>query len=352
MSAEQAQNVTISDANLRAAVEARLGKTSGQAITVAEMETLTSLNARKKGITSLAGLEHAVNLWGLVLDYNDLSGNIDLDDWRKLRVLSLVGNDITGLSNLQNLGELRQLFVGDNDLTGLNLPVGIVTVSASRNQISSINLSRMGNLHSLTMSHNLLSELDVSNNRRLTILGLSHNRLTNISGLARLPDLASLFVGNNQLSGGLFLGDKPELEYLTAANGGMTSLHMSAPKLKTLRAPGNSDLGTLDLSGSPELEWVNVSEQNFYGGFTGTNLAGTVIDVRCRGTHTLNVTGLTRLKTLKMSFTLYDTITGVSTLTSLTELDMRLTCVDVNSLDVSALTNLETHRTSGSVGNR
>ena len=45
--------VFIPDANLRAVIEAALSMASGATITVADMETLTSLDADQKGIGSL-----------------------------------------------------------------------------------------------------------------------------------------------------------------------------------------------------------------------------------------------------------------------------------------------------------
>ena len=54
--------VTIPDANLRAAIEDALGKASGAPITVEEMKTLTTLEASNAGISDLTGLEFATNL--------------------------------------------------------------------------------------------------------------------------------------------------------------------------------------------------------------------------------------------------------------------------------------------------
>ena len=78
--------VNIPDPNLRAAIEKALGKTSGAAITTADMATLTTLDARGSDISNLTGLEHATNLTELSLDDNNISD-----------ILPLVSN--TGLGN-------------------------------------------------------------------------------------------------------------------------------------------------------------------------------------------------------------------------------------------------------------
>ena len=65
--------VNIPDPNLRAAIEKALGKTSGAAITTADMATLTRLDAPNANISNLTGLEHATNLTELSLDGNSIS---------------------------------------------------------------------------------------------------------------------------------------------------------------------------------------------------------------------------------------------------------------------------------------
>ena len=54
--------MTIPDANLRAAIEAVLGKASGATITVADMARINRLEAPFAGISDLTGLEFATNL--------------------------------------------------------------------------------------------------------------------------------------------------------------------------------------------------------------------------------------------------------------------------------------------------
>ena len=68
----EAQNASIPDENLRAAIETALGKASGAAISEAEMAELTSLRAQYVGIKDLTGLEHATGLTELRLSYNDI----------------------------------------------------------------------------------------------------------------------------------------------------------------------------------------------------------------------------------------------------------------------------------------
>jgi Leucine-rich repeat (LRR) protein len=63
--------VNITDNNLRAAINAALGRPALDAITTGQMKQLTALNISGRGITNLTGLEHATNL-----TYLDVSNNV------------------------------------------------------------------------------------------------------------------------------------------------------------------------------------------------------------------------------------------------------------------------------------
>ncbi len=65
--------VTIPDANLRAHIERKLGKSSGAPIYTSEMARIETLIARSSDIRSLEGLQFATNLIGLHVDFNDIS---------------------------------------------------------------------------------------------------------------------------------------------------------------------------------------------------------------------------------------------------------------------------------------
>ena len=88
-----AQNVTIPDANLRAAIEEALGKTSGATITVDDMASLKVLQANDSGISDLTGLESASRLRELHLNRNRITDLSPLSGLKKLYQLDL--NHIT-----------------------------------------------------------------------------------------------------------------------------------------------------------------------------------------------------------------------------------------------------------------
>ena len=133
---------TIPDANLRAVIEDALGKASGAPITVADMETLTSLDAHNKGIRSLTGLEFATNLTELNLNGNSVSDLSPLSGLTNLTYLGLWSNLVSDLSPLSGLTNLTGL-----DLNGGN---GVSDISA---------LAGLTNLTSLGLWDNSVSDI-------------------------------------------------------------------------------------------------------------------------------------------------------------------------------------------------
>ena len=141
-----AEVVNIPDANLRTRIEEFLNKNSGDAITVADMQTLTLFSAVNADIRDLTGLEHATNLIWLELDYNAISdltplipltqlGGVYLDNNplsaesvdKHIPVLLGRGVDVSytlpsdvngdGMVNIQDLVSVTQHFGGAGDLT-------------------------------------------------------------------------------------------------------------------------------------------------------------------------------------------------------------------------------------------
>ena len=94
---------TIPDANLRAAVEAALGKTPGALITAADMTRLTRLVADDAGISDLTGLEAATKLERIEFRHNLISDLSPLRGLTRLNNIKLRDNSITDVSPLAGL---------------------------------------------------------------------------------------------------------------------------------------------------------------------------------------------------------------------------------------------------------
>ena len=153
-----AQVVDIPDPNLRAAIREFLNLPADTPITQAEMLRLTKLEADKRGVSDLTGLEFATELRSLEIHDNDVIDLTPIAGLRKLEYLSMWGFYLSDLSPLANLVALRELH-------------------APGCQIADI--SPLANL------------------KQLTILNLRNNRIVDVRPLAGLTNLKALDIEGN-----------------------------------------------------------------------------------------------------------------------------------------------------------
>ena len=201
-----AQVVDIPDPNLRRTVRETLNLPAGDPITQADMRQLTSLNAKNRQITELAGLEYATNLTELHLGENPITDISPLAQLTQLSFLRLNDcwtiDDISPLANLTQLGWLdldRNLIVDIGPLAGLT---GLTSLDIRYNQIE--DLSPLANLMHLTALHlggNPIEDIGpLSNLTQLTFLRLNDNRLLeNIDSLASLAQLRVVHLDRNAI---------------------------------------------------------------------------------------------------------------------------------------------------------
>ena len=122
--------VVLPDANLRTKITETLGKKSGEAITVADMITLTALTANNANIRDLTGLQYANNLTTLLLDNNNISDVALLEAFTQLETLSLDNNDIWNVEPLVALTQLKTLHLRGNSLSYPSLHTSIPAIQA------------------------------------------------------------------------------------------------------------------------------------------------------------------------------------------------------------------------------
>ena len=172
--------VEIPDANLRAAIEAALGKAPGEAIGMAEMKRLVELEAFGTSIADLTGLEYATRLEHLELrgSANSISDLSPLSGLTGLKYLDLSGSSISDLSPLSGLTGLKYLNLSGSSISDLSP------------------LSGLTNLKRLTLSRNAISDLSpLSGLANLGSVGLSGNEIVDVSPLVTLADLKVRGVG-------------------------------------------------------------------------------------------------------------------------------------------------------------
>ncbi len=108
------------DENLEAAVRDALGKPEGEAITVAELVGITTLQAAGCDITDLTGLEYCTSLTGLQLIGNQISDISPLSSLTDLTFINIYDNEISDISPLVNLTSLTRLRLG-GEMWGNNI---------------------------------------------------------------------------------------------------------------------------------------------------------------------------------------------------------------------------------------
>ncbi len=196
-----ASGINIPDANLRTKIEAALSKSSGDTITITEMETLTSLNGQDSSISDLTGLETATNLTTLKLGDNTISDISVLRSLTKLTELQLWDNRISNLSDLSGLTNLTKLYLWGNSISDIS------------------HLSRLTSLTHLRLGENNISNIStVSNLTNLTQLYLNENTITDISAVAGLTNLTELVIGSNTIADITAVQNLTNLEWLDMPN--------------------------------------------------------------------------------------------------------------------------------------
>ena len=342
--------VTIPDANLRAAIAARLGKASDALITRADMATLTGLTAPKKDIRDLTGLESATGLTSLDLSQNFISDITPLSGLTNLTSLDLSYNTITDISPLSGLANLTRLRLHDNffsDISPLSSLTNLTLLSLYDDTAITDRsvLSRLSNLSEpdipdanlraaikITMGKSsddpitgfemaFLSELDVTNSNisdltglelatNLTSLDLSNNNILDVSALAGLTRLTELNLDRNSISD------------LSALSGALSNL----TNLGELHLSYNSISDIAPLSGLTNLRRLRLSYNS-------------ISDIA-------PLSGLTNLTSLWLS---NNSISDVSALSRLTSLEwLRLSYNSISDIaPLSGLINLRGLRLSG-----
>ena len=133
-----------------------------------------------------------------------------------------------------------------SNLKGIEFFPSITTLDCSKNQISSLDLSRNTNLKRLFCSNNQLSTLNLENNTDLSKLSCSNNKLTELD-VSHNSKLKTLKCDNNQLAA-LDLTHNTTLSELDCSNNQLSTLNLEKnTNLEKLNC-ANNKLAVLDTS--------------------------------------------------------------------------------------------------------
>ena len=347
--------VSIPDANLRAAIESALGKASGAPITVAEMETLTELNARSGGVGELAdltGLKYATRLTLLDLLNQSVTDISAVAGLTKLTHLRLGGgnNSIADLSPLAGLTNLEYLSLphGRPDISALSGLMNLKELSIQswgeppEHQLTHISpLSGLINLRVLWLGFNNITDISpLSGLTHLTDLQLLENNITNISALSGLTNLTRLNLGDNRITNISPLSDLIKLTRLMLQINNISDISALSglTDLKELRLEVNNIVDISALSGLTnltrlELQSNEITDIPTLAGLSRLNGLwlgdNNIIDIS-------GLSGLTNLRVLWLGYNEIREVSMLSGLAGLTDVDLMFN----NIGDISALTGL------------
>ena len=162
-----AQPINIPDSNLRAAIEDALGHNR---VSQQTLRRLKRLDAGKRGITDLTGLEHASRLTHLYVNGNSIDSLMPIANLRSLTNLNIAHCSISDISTVRTITTLVSFECADNDIEDIS------------------DLSGLLNLEELRASHNRISNITpLLQLPRLRYLDIRDNPITDYSPLDTLP---------------------------------------------------------------------------------------------------------------------------------------------------------------------
>lgn len=149
----------ISDVNLKKAILAAIARENdapvAEEVDCVLLRELKKLDASRRNIHSLAGLEHAIGLQELNLSENAIGGFAPIAVLKNLTNLNLNNTGLVDIAFLGGLEKLKELYIGENEIKNIDvLPrlVNLKVLNVGKNALSSLApLQRMGNMGAGTL---------------------------------------------------------------------------------------------------------------------------------------------------------------------------------------------------------
>ena len=357
--------VTIPDAALRRQVEIWSRQSAGDTITQLEMANMSTLAGENLGISSLSGLEHALNLRLLHLGGNSITdiselygllslGNLSLDRnsifdisplsrLTSLTWLTLTENNVSDLSALTNLTALRYLYLWQNRITNISHLSGLTELfdlQLGGNSISDVSaLANMTALEGLNLSRNRLSNISsLSNLTALRVLDLSRNQISNVSSLSGLTALTRLNLLTNSISDIAPLSNLTALTWLALANNDISDISAlsNLTALQRLYLSHNSISNVSSLSGLTALTLLDLFNNNSLSDISPLSTLTTLTVMSLASNMISDISHLSNLRSLRTLYLSDNSISDISHLSGLTALSS-LRLAENTISDISAL---------------
>ena len=344
--------VNIPDPNLRAAIEAELGKAPGDTITTDDMANLTRLSALFANISDLTGLEAATNLTELLLADDSIADISPLKGLTNLTELYLSDSSISDISPLAGLNNLTELFLADNSIADISPLAGLNNLTElflADNSIADISpLAGLNNLTELLLANNSIADISpLAGLNNLTLLSLDYNPISDISALSGLINLIWLSLLGNSISDlsplvantGLGQGDAIIVNG-NPLNNASINTHIPALQRRGVRVDFDDlDLTPVDIPDTNLRAAIEKDLGKASGATITTEDMRRLIDLEASNASITDLTGLehaTNLTQLELSDNSISDISPLAGLNNLTELYLS----DNSISDISPLAGL------------
>lgn len=215
-----------------------------------ELDAVTSMDLRKRGIQDLTGLKHFHALQSLNCSENNLT-SLTLQDFPSLTSLTCNENPQLTTLDLRGAPALQHLYCFHSNLSQLDLRnLSDLTYFAwGGSPLQELDLSGNPNLHTLHVLGGDLSSADLSHNEKLDTLLWNHTRIETLD-LSHQTELTYLNCTDNQLTA-LDISNNPKLE----------TVYAGGNRLLAVRMPDNA-VSFCDLSEQRPAAYVLTSGEN------------------------------------------------------------------------------------------
>jgi len=170
----------------------------------ADLKTIFFLEAPKRGIKDLTGLEKCANLAEIKLSDNEIEKIDALAGLTNVQSLYLARNKIVDVSPLAGLVKLQLIDIAGNQIDKIDAVAGLEnlrTLWASGNKVVSLDpLTKLMKLTSLDLDGNQVESLaPLKDLKWIDNLRLRNNKVADLSPLSGLADLRFTFLNGNPL---------------------------------------------------------------------------------------------------------------------------------------------------------
>jgi internalin A len=168
----------------------------------ADLKTIYFLEAPKRGIKDLTGVDKCTNLASVTLSDNEIENLGPLSACKNIQLLELGRNKISDIAPLAAIVKLQYIDITGNKVTTVE-PLAkldnLRTLLAAGNQVTSLEpLGKLAKIQSLDFDGNQLANLKgVEGMKWLSNLRIRNNKVEDLSPLGGLTDLKFTFLNGN-----------------------------------------------------------------------------------------------------------------------------------------------------------